>query len=961
MTQALFSKLSNDQNLEKLLKITVETIRKTLKCDRVIIYNARELPKATVLAESVVAEYSSITGQTIKDPFLVGEYLEMYCYGQTVIIDNIDTADQYPSDLEDLKKLGIKSLAIAPILNRNQLLALLVVHQCSKFQHWQPETVDFLTKKASQMEFAISNIVNAEKLNAEKLNAEKLNDSNGTKQTTEIYQHQNSPAIKPTEANNQYEYLQPRQQKAIIQQDINLLFMNVHKKIASEEGQENILNTTVEEIRNLLNCDRVLIYSLNPDNYGVVVAESVAPAWTKTLGRTIDDPCFANRYLEKYRHGRVHAWDNIEYENTTPCYLEQLQSLGAIAGLVVPIVNEGQIFGLLIAHQCSDTRHWQEREIDWMREIAHQVAIMLEYNQIFVDHNPEKQQLADTQLPLQQQMEEESMWTEYFTDAIQQIRQSLKTEDILKTSVREVRRILTCDRVVIYSLNQANYGIISAESVASGWTKALGRIIKDPCFEAKYLEQYRNGRVRAWSNIYEAGMSNCYVEQLEQLEVKANLVTPIINEGKLFGLLVAHQCSDPRQWQQSEILWVNQIATQVGFALDNAQLLADAQQLRQQIEEESMWRECFTDAMQQIRQSLKTKDILKTSVREVRRILTCDRVVIYSLNQANYGIISAESVASGWTKALGRIIKDPCFEAKYLEQYRNGRVRAWSNIYEAGMSNCYVEQLEQLEVKANLVTPIINEGKLFGLLVAHQCSDPRQWQQSEILWVSQIATQVGFALDNAQLLEQLEEYINGTHEILDRAINNISNIQRTVQNIAVEFDSSSHFCQQFSETINTIVNLSKQIAQQSMSIIRIVNLGQIEERNQNSIIDVSDTIFSLIQQLFEVTARFEFLFTDIKTGVTEKTTALKSKTQQLSSGIAEFQVAHQNLDRVVALNNKMSTLIENMSNSGENQTQSSTIAKDSIQELANIAKRISEQSIAITQSFSQLIVLVQKL
>ncbi|MDJ0569899.1 MAG: GAF domain-containing protein [Pleurocapsa sp. MO_192.B19] len=782
MTQALFSKLSNDQNLEKLLKITVETIRKTLKCDRVIIYNARELPKATVLAESVVAEYSSITGQTIKDPFLVGEYLEMYCYGQTVIIDNIDTADQYPSDLEDLKKLGIKSLAIAPILNRNQLLALLVVHQCSKFQHWQPETVDFLTKKASQMEFAISNIVNAEKLNAEKLNAEKLNDSNGTKQTTEIYQHQNSPAIKPTEANNQYEYLQPRQQKAIIQQDINLLFMNVHKKIASEEGQENILNTTVEEIRNLLNCDRVLIYSLNPDNYGVVVAESVAPAWTKTLGRTIDDPCFANRYLEKYRHGRVHAWDNIEYENTTPCYLEQLQSLGAIAGLVVPIVNEGQIFGLLIAHQCSDTRHWQEREIDWMREIAHQVAIMLEYNQIFVDHNPEKQQLADTQLPLQQQMEEESMWTEYFTDAIQQIRQSLKTEDILKTSVREVRRILTCDRVVIYSLNQANYGIISAESVASGWTKALGRIIKDPCFEAKYLEQYRNGRVRAWSNIYEAGMSNCYVEQLEQLEVKANLVTPIINEGKLFGLLVAHQCSDPRQWQQSEILWV-----------------------------------------------------------------------------------------------------------------------------------------------------------------------------------SQIATQVGFALDNAQLLEQLEEYINGTHEILDRAINNISNIQRTVQNIAVEFDSSSHFCQQFSETINTIVNLSKQIAQQSMSIIRIVNLGQIEERNQNSIIDVSDTIFSLIQQLFEVTARFEFLFTDIKTGVTEKTTALKSKTQQLSSGIAEFQVAHQNLDQVVALNNKMSTLIENISHSGENQTQSSTIAKDSIQELANIAKRISEQSIAITQSFSQLIVLVQKL
>ncbi len=96
-------------------------------------------------------------------------------------------------------------------------------------------------------------------------------------------------------------------------------------------------------------------------------------------------------------------------------------------------------------------------------------------------------------------------------------------------------------------------------------------------------------------------------------------------------------------------------------------------------------------------------------------------------------------------------------KARYLDKYRNGRVRAWGNIYEAGMTKCYIEQLEQLEVKANLVTPILNEGKLFGLLVAHQCSDFREWQHPEIRWVTQIATQVGFALDNAKLLEQLQE------------------------------------------------------------------------------------------------------------------------------------------------------------------------------------------------------------
>ncbi len=485
--------------------------------------------------------------------------------------------------------------------------------------------------------------------------------------------------------------------------------------------------------------------------------------------------------------------------------------------------------------------------------------------------------------------------------------------------------------------------------------RAEGRVIKDPCFEARYLERYRDGRVRAWSNIYEAGMSRCYLEQLEKLQVKANLVTPIINQGKLFGLLGAYQCSGPREWQQPEILWLTQIATQVGLALDNAQLLADAKRLRQQAEEERRWSGYFTDAIQEIRQSLKTEDILKSSVREVRRILNCDRVLIYSLNQDNYGMIVAESVARGWTRAEGIVIKDPCFKARYLDPYRDGRVRAWSNIYEAGMSKCYVEQLEQLEVKANLVTPIIKEEQLFGLLGAYQCSDFREWQQPEIRWVAQIATQVGLALDNAKLLEQLEQSTKGTQEILDRAVNNSSNIQHTVQNVAVVFENLNHSCQKLSETVKTIKDLSKQIVQQSMSITRAVNLSQIEQGHQNSITDLSDNIFALMQELFEATGKIDLLFDNITTETREKTITLESETQQLISGMGEFPTARQKLDRVVTLNHEMSKLIENISYSLETQTQSSTFNKDSLQEVASIAERISEQSMAITQSFNKLV------
>ena len=1224
MTKFPNVKINNVRHLEEIFQLTVKTTRKTLKCDRVIIYSANELPKSKIIAESVDSKYVSVLGKTIVDPFLAEKYLELYCYGQAVAIDNVLKSDVSKSKLEVLERLKVKSLLIAPICLNNKLSAFLAVHQCSKFRIWNSEAIEFLLERANTVGFALLSIVKAQsKLTNDAYLSEHENGSYlssqsklATKQIAKSQTNKNYLTMdRETNGNGNGNGNIQHLEETKIQENKTKLFSDVNDKIAGELGQENILNTAVNELRHLLNCDRVIVYSLNQDNYGVILAESVAAGWTKALGKVIDDPCFAARYIEKYSQGRVRAWDDVYGENATPCYLEQLEALEVKANVVAPIIREDRLFGLLIAHQCDHPRHWQEQEVNWITEIATQVGLVLEYNEISAKTDSESSKLqellaasknewnqrltdaiqyirasinkedilkasvkevrrvlecdrvviysmnsdargtivAESVAPgwtksqgrviddpcfeakyidkyrngrirawdniyesgltkcyieqleqlevkanlvtpilnegklfsllvahqcsdfrqwqqsevqwmaqiatqvgfaldnaksladakqLQHQLENEAKLTEYFTDATRYIRESLQQEDILEISVEEVRRVLECDRVVVYSMNSDNHGKIVAESVAPGWTRAQGRVIKDPCFEAKYLDKYRNGRVRVWSNIYEAKMTPCYIEQLEQLEVKANLVTPIINEDKLFGLLVAHQCSDFRQWQQPEIRWVTQIATQVGFALDNAKLLAEAKHLKQQVRDESKWTEYFTNATQHIRESLKTKDILKTSVKEVRRILKCDRVIVYSMNADERGEIVAESVAPGWTRAKGKVIKDPCFEAKYLDKYRNGRVRAWGNIYEAGMTKCYIEQLEQLEVKANLVTPIINEGKLSGLLVAHQCSDTREWQQAEIRWIAQVATQVGFALNNAKLLEKLQESTQTNSQVLDRqreqtealkdrvveiladngnagrtlseeamrqlettidvlhqiqkvadsfngiasnlqqikfqeqqnnlavrdtqeslgyAVNSISNIQRTVQNAAVGFDNVGHSSKKLLETVNTIRDLSKQIVQQSMNMTRAVNRSQIDGNNQNSVMDISDTIFSLMQQLYEASAKVDPLFANIQTEVREKTITLDSETQQLINGVGELQSVRQKLDRVVTLRNKMNSLIDRISQLLDSQTQSSTFAKDSVQEAAIIAERISTQSMTVTQSFNQLVVLVQKL
>jgi len=358
--------------------------------------------------------------------------------------------------------------------------------------------------------------------------------------------------------------------------------------------------------------------------------------------------------------------------------------------------------------------------------------------------------MADQLQTLIQNQEAEAERAQLLADATLRIRQSLNLEDILETAVKEVRKALHTDRALIYQFNADWIGTVVAESVAPGWTQAIGEKIDDPCFRERYVELYKNGRVRAIDNIYQANLLNYHISTLERFEVKANLVAPILKDNQLLGLLIAHQCSQARAWQQPEIDLFTQIAFQIGFALDQANLLE-----RQKAEAKRT--QLFNDITLRIRRSLNLEDILKTAVQEVRQALYTDRVVIYQFDTDWGGTVVAESVAPGWTQALSEKIDDPCFRDRHIELYKNGRVRATDNIYQAGLTNCHINILERFEVKANLVAPILKDEQLLGLLIAHHCSEPRAWQQPDIDLFTQIAFQIGFALDQANLLQQVEK------------------------------------------------------------------------------------------------------------------------------------------------------------------------------------------------------------
>ncbi|MFN6488220.1 MULTISPECIES: PAS domain S-box protein [unclassified Nostoc] len=181
--------------------------------------------------------------------------------------------------------------------------------------------------------------------------------------------------------------------------------------------------------------------------------------------------------------------------------------------------------------------------------------------------------------------------------------------------------------------------------------------------------------------------------------------------------------------------------------------------LKAQAEREQLMR----TVAQRIRQSLNLQDILNATVQEVRDLLGVDRVIVYQFDSEMIGTIRAESVEPGWRVSLGVEIHDTCFQTSTGMEYYQGRKRAIANIYEAGLTDCHISLLEQFEVKANLVVPILLEvssqnpgSHLWGLLIAHQCSNFRDWEENQLDLLDQLTVQLAIAIQQSSILEQVQ-------------------------------------------------------------------------------------------------------------------------------------------------------------------------------------------------------------
>ncbi len=265
---------------------------------------------------------------------------------------------------------------------------------------------------------------------------------------------------------------------------------------------------------------------------------------------------------------------------------------------------------------------------------------------------------------LYQQLQQERLLNQVTT----QIRQSLELSVILSTAVEQLRQFLLVDRLLIYQFQlplvsevsdfreielappehkvvEHSNGYLYSNLQSSNQRSRLGKVTyearssdairstlsiseDDFCLKVgcNFQEKYRKGFIQSIVNIEEAYHSSpCLVEFLKRYQVRSIIVVPIVVQEQLWGLLIAHQCFNIRQWKPMEKRFLNQITQHLSIAIYQAELYAQVQEQKSTLEQRVRERtQALHDALLVAQSANRAKSqFLATMSHELRTPLTC--------------------------------------------------------------------------------------------------------------------------------------------------------------------------------------------------------------------------------------------------------------------------------------------------------------------------------------------------
>ncbi|QIR40955.1 GAF domain-containing protein [Tolypothrix sp. PCC 7910] len=363
-------------DIEVIINAAVTEVRQISGVDRVALYRFQADWSGEFIAESVAANWVKLVGSDVKKVW-EDTYLQETQGGRFQNYETLAVADIYqtglqPCHIELLEQFQAKAYVITPIFVNESLWGLLGMYQNHQPHSWTTWEIELLRQIANQLAIAI--------------------------QQASLYKQIQSELLVRQQAEARIA-LQLRRQ-----QTLGAIVEQIRKSLDLKE----ILATVTQQVKDLMHCDRVIVFQLFADGRSQIAEEAVSPEFVSLKHRHWENEVWSQEILDCYWQGKPRIVPDVMNDIWTNCLVEYSQEGQIQSKIVAPILQEAhnqnhrwvapwatnKLWGIIVVHACQERRVWKNSEAEILQQIANQLAIAIQQASLFEQL---QQELAERQ------------------------------------------------------------------------------------------------------------------------------------------------------------------------------------------------------------------------------------------------------------------------------------------------------------------------------------------------------------------------------------------------------------------------------------------------------------------------------------------------------------------------------------------------------------------------------------
>ena len=479
--------------------------------------------------------------------------------------------------------------------------------------------------------------------------------------------------------------------------------------------------------------------------------------------------------------------------------------------------------------------------------------------------------------------------------------------EITQIAVESGKKVIRAERVIYYSFDSDERGKVVAEAIDNKFPSTLNARIIDPDFAERNADKLNQGVAIAISNIYQAELNDSYLKVLEQFATIASLITPVIIGDKLIGLLIAHQCSGSRAWQQDEIDLLLQIATQTGTAIEKTELV-ETQRLAEQKE-------------RQARENLQRRAL--ELLMEVDPVSRGDLTVQVKVREDEIGTIGDSYNTT--IESLRKLV---------------------AQVQTAATKVSYTTSDKDISIK-ELSTDALTQTQEINNALAR---------------IQGITNSIQSVANNAKFAEaavlRAAQTVKAGDDAMNQTVEGFQEIRNTVAETAKKVKRLGESSQKISKVVNVISNFADQT--NLLALNASIEAAHAGEEGRGFAV-VADEVRSLARQSAEATAEIEALVAEIQAETNEVVAAMESGTEQVVTGTKLVDRTRNSLIEIADVSQEIDRLVGEIATATIEQSQNSEVVTQAMIQVAAISDKTATEAGEVSASFKDLLIVAQEL